>query len=227
MSNQAIELLEQVACVLEPIRETFVFTGGATIGLYVDEVARADLRPTDDVDCVVEITSRAKYYQLATKLRELGLEESNKPNVPLCRWQYQGINIDIMPCDERVLGFSNRWYAPGIKSAMDYQLPSNRIIKIFSPVYFLASKIEAFRGRGEGSFYWSTDIEDIITLLDGCSSLFVDVKNAEVEVKEFLQQWFQNESASLKEVVPAFLSPLARNSGRIPLLNNLIERLAY
>ena len=44
MTNQAIETLEQVAGVLEPIRETFVFTGGATIGLYVDEVARADLR---------------------------------------------------------------------------------------------------------------------------------------------------------------------------------------
>jgi hypothetical protein len=95
MTNQQIKMLEQVADLLEPIPETFVFTGGATIALYVDEVVRADLRPTDDVDCVVEITSKSKYYQLAQKLRDLGLEESTKPNAPLCRWQYQEINIDI------------------------------------------------------------------------------------------------------------------------------------
>ena len=226
MSNQQIEMLNKVASILELIPETFVFTGGATIGLYVDEIVRADIRPTDDVDCVVEITTKGKYYQLAEKLRKLGLEESTHPQAPLCRWQYQEVNIDIMPTDEKVLGFSNRWYAPAIKSALNYQLPSSRIIKIFSTPYLLASKIEAFLGRGKGGFYWSTDIEDIITLLDGCSSLEFEVKNAEDEVKNFIQYWFQKELENLTEIVPAVLSPISINSGRVPLLNNLIERLA-
>jgi hypothetical protein len=226
MINQQIKMLEKVASVLEPIPYTFVFTGGATIGLYVDEVVKVDLRPTNDVDCVVKITTLGKYYQLASKLRELGLEESTKPSAPLCRWQYQEINIDIMPSDETILGFSNRWYAPGIHSAISYQLPSNRIIKIFSSPYLLASKIEAFLGRGKGSFYWSTDIEDIITLLDGCSSLEIEVKKAEKKVKNFIQKWFQKELSSLQEIVPATLSPVALNSGRVQLLNSLIERFA-
>lgn len=225
MNNQQIEMLEKVASVLAQIPETFVFTGGATIALYVDEVVRADLRPTDDVDCVVEITTKGQYYQLAQKLRELGLEESLEPNTPLCRWQYQGLNLDIMPCAESVLGFSNLWYSDGIKYAISYQLPSNRVIKIFSPSYLLASKIEAFRGRGEGSFYWSSDIEDIITLLDGCASLESDLQKAESNVRKFVQQWFQSELDSLQEVAPAFLSPVARNSGRTQLLLNLIQRL--
>jgi len=93
MSNQQIYMLEKVASILELIPKTFVFTGGATIGLYVDEIVRADLRPTDDVDCVVEISTKGKYYQLAEKLRELGLEESTQPQAPLCRWQYQSIYL--------------------------------------------------------------------------------------------------------------------------------------
>lgn len=226
MINQQIEMLEKVASILEPIPETFVFTGGATIGLYVDEVVKADLRPTDDVDCVVEITTKGKYYQLTEQLRKLGLEESTKLNAPLCRWQYQEINIDIMPSNENILGFSNRWYAPAIHSAISYQLPSSRIIKIFSIPYLLASKIEAFLGRGKGSFYWSADIEDIITLIDGCYSLENDVKNAEKEVKNFIQKWFKKEQENLLEILPATLSPVAINSGRVQLLNNLIKRLA-
>ena len=226
MINQSIEMLEKVAAILEQIPKTFVFTGGATISLYVDEVTQSDIRPTDDVDCVVEITSKGQYYQLAEKLRELGLEESTELNIPLCRWKYQEINIDIIPCDETVLGFTNRWYAPAIKSAISYQLPSNRIIKIFSLPYFLASKIEAFIGRGENSFYWSTDIEDIITLIDGCFSLEIEVKNGDREVREFIRNSFQNNIESLLSVLPGFLSPISRNSGRVQLLNNLIKRLA-
>ena len=225
MSNQQIYMLEKVASILELIPETFVFTGGATIGLYVDEIVRADLRSTDDVDCVVEITTKGKYYQLAEKLRALGLEESTQPQAPLCRWQYQSINIDIMPIDEKVLGFSNRWYAPALKSAIDYQLPSSRIIKIFSIPYVLASKIEAFLGRGKDGFYWSSDIEDIITLLDGCPSLEFEVKNAEDEVKNFIQNWFEKELENLTEIIPAVLSPISINSGRVPLLNNLLQRI--
>lgn len=103
---------------------------------------------------------------------------------------------------------------------------SGRIIKIFPAPYLLASKIEAFLGRGKGSFYWSTDIEDIITLLDGCSSLEIEVNKADLKVKRFIQQWFQEELENLQEIVPASLSPVAVNSGRVQLLNDLIERLA-
>jgi hypothetical protein len=46
-------MLETVARVLSQVRTTIVFTGEATISLYLDEVAAPDIRPTDDVDCVV------------------------------------------------------------------------------------------------------------------------------------------------------------------------------
>jgi len=56
-------------------RTKIVFIGGATIPLYLDEVSAADARPTTDVDCVVDITPRSKYYRLEEKLRQIGLEQ--------------------------------------------------------------------------------------------------------------------------------------------------------
>jgi len=224
--NQQMFMLETVARVLSQVRTTIVFTGGATIFLYLDEVAAPDIRPTDDVDCVVEIMSRAEYYNFSNLLRTLGLQETTESGAPLCRWQYEGISIDVMPCDESVLGFSNRWYRPGIANSIHYQLPSGRQILIFSTPYLLASKIEAFTGRGGGNFYFSSDIEDIVALLDGRSSLFEEVQQADYEVKAFLSGWFRAELENLCEIAPAFLSSAAKNSGRTRLLLQTIERLA-
>ena len=45
-----------------------------------------------------------------------------------------------MPCDESVLGFSNRWYASGIINAIFHQLTTEQQILIFSSPYLLARK---------------------------------------------------------------------------------------
>jgi hypothetical protein len=76
-SYDAVEMLGVVAKVLENLSQQVVFTGGATIPLYLDAYAAAEMRSTDDVDCVVEIVSQASYYRLAKKLRELGLSEDS------------------------------------------------------------------------------------------------------------------------------------------------------
>lgn len=219
-------ILERVAEVLAEVPQTLVFTGGATISLYLDAVSAPDIRPTDDVDCVVEIVSKSEYYRLSDLLRNLGLTESTDSGTPLCRWRYRDISIDIMPCDESVLGFSNSWYKPGIANSIPYQLPRGREILIFSTPYLLASKIEAFIGRGGGSFYYSADIEDIISLLDGRSALEEEVEQADSPVKEFLSQWFSAELETLREIAPAFLSSIARSSGRGQFLRDRISRLA-
>jgi hypothetical protein len=224
--NEQIFMLETVARVLSQVPTTIVFTGGATISLYLDEVAAPDIRPTDDVDCVVEITSLVEYYKFSEFLRTLGLQETTESGAPLCRWQYENISIDVMPCEESVLGFSNRWYRPGIANSIGYQLPSDRQILIFSTPYILASKIEAFTNRGGGQFCYSSDIEDIVALLDGRSSLFEEVQQADEEVKTFLSGWFRAELENLCPIAPAFLSSVAKNSGRDHLLLQTIERLA-
>lgn len=171
------------------------------------------------------ITSTAEYYQLSAQLRELGLQEYIGGG-PLCRWHYQELIIDIMPTDPSVLGFSNRWYKPGINHSITYNLNSTQQIWIFSVPYLLASKIEAFNSRGKRDFYASPDLEDIVSLLDGCPSLETELEIADAPVREFVKGWFKAELETLQEIAPAHLSFVSRNAGREPLLLSRLQRLA-
>jgi hypothetical protein len=95
----AIEMLEIVATTIADLTLDVTFTGGATIPLYLDAIAALEVRPTDDVDCVVEVTTQAGYYRLAAQLRKLGLEEDTTSGAPLCQWLCRGIKLDVMPID--------------------------------------------------------------------------------------------------------------------------------
>lgn len=213
-------MLARVAALLAPIPEQFIFTGGATIALYLDEILRDEVRPTLDVDCVVEILSLAEYHRLEEKLRGLGLEEDRSKDAPLCRWRYDDLIIDVMPCDESVLGFSNRWYREAIAHRVSYRLSDGQEIWIFPPVYCLASKVDAFLNRGK-DWRYSKDMEDIVLLLDGCEALLGDFRQANLEVKKFLRDWLEESRDLLQEIVPAFLPD--SSEGRSPLIFSLID----
>jgi hypothetical protein len=73
--DNSIAMLMVVAKVLNRLPQPVVYTGGATIPPYLDALSARDMRPIDDVDCVVEVTSQREYYQLSATLRELGLSD--------------------------------------------------------------------------------------------------------------------------------------------------------
>ncbi len=181
-------MLEKAAILLSPLGEKIVFTGGTTIPLYLDNASTSGIRPTKDVDCVVEITTRVQYYQLEDKLRALGLEQSLTQNGPICRWCYEDLLLDIMPTEESVLGFSNKWYIQGVQYAISCALSQKIAIWIFSSPYLLATKLEAYQDRGKSDLFTSTDIEDVIAVLDGCTSLETDWPLATAEVRSFLHR---------------------------------------
>jgi hypothetical protein len=58
--------------------------------------------------------------------------------------------LDVMPLNEDILGFSNRWYADALHTATEVQLPNGFILRAITAPYFLGTKMEAFRGRGHG-----------------------------------------------------------------------------
>lgn len=192
-------MLDIVASGLKGLLSEAVFVGGAVASLYIQkeklETVSA-IRPTDDVDCVVEIASRSEYYKLERKLRGLGFKNSTEANAPVCRWLYSGVTVDIMPTDPKIVGFANFWYKPGMENSIFYRLPSKLEIKIFSFPYFLASKIEAFKDRGKGDFFGSRDFEDIVTVLEGRASLRTDFSDVQNDLRVYLQNWFQERLSS-------------------------------
>jgi hypothetical protein len=88
-----------------------------------------------------------------------------------------------MPVDETILGFSNRWYAAAVETATPFPLNETLVIRIPTAPLFLASKLEAFRGRGEGDLLGSHDLEDVITIVAGRPELIDEVDLEPDEVR--------------------------------------------
>jgi len=100
--------IKSVYNALEELNEMVAFVGGATVSLYVDRPEQADVRPTYDIDVLVEIGSYRENVAIQEKLAAIGFNVDQEAKIT-CRYKYQGLTVDIMPTDEDVLGFSNKW----------------------------------------------------------------------------------------------------------------------
>lgn len=151
------------------------FVGGCTTALHVtDELALQSIRFTDDVDLIVQIISKSHWREIQSQLRERGFSESINDDV-ICRMRLGELKIDFMPDDESILGLTNRWYRTAVESARYIELSSSVSIRVVDPAHFIATKLEAYKGRGGGDPLSSHDIEDILTVVDGRPELTNDI----------------------------------------------------
>lgn len=180
-----LRMLEFVATKLGDIRNDVVFLGGCTTGLFVSDPNVPDVRYTLDVDCIVDVISLSEYHQLEKKLTRQGFKKSLSEEV-ICRWFYEEIILDVMPTDEKILGFGNRWYKQAIASSIDYFLNDKLKIRIITAPYFLATKFEAFKTRGKMDFYASHDFEDIVSVLDGRIEIVDEIKSSDATLQQYL-----------------------------------------
>ena len=193
-----------VAHALGPLRERVVFVGGAVVNLYsTTPMGTPEPRITEDVDCLVEVTPRTAFHQLEDELRSLGFVNDVASGV-ICRWNYQGLTIDVMPTDPTILGFGNPWYAEGFTRAVPYTLPDNTTIRVLSPVYFLCTKLVALRDRGWADLRVSQDLEDIVHLVDNRTELSAELTQMPRTVQVYVRQ-------QLRELLahPAFAEALS------------------
>ncbi|WP_236196158.1 hypothetical protein [Pseudomonas glycinae] len=189
MSSNADHNYELIQFVAEGLGEAFLaevaFVGGCTTAMLVtDAVVLDDIRFTDDVDLVIELAGISAWQQLTERLAARNFKITGEDEVN-CRFRFNDIVVDVMPSDPEVLGYANRWFVEGLARADKFTLPSGTVIQIFEPTYFLATKLEAFSGRGGGDPYHK-DVEDIIILIDGRPELLEEVRQAESELKEFI-----------------------------------------
>jgi hypothetical protein len=182
-------MLRLAAEKLTPLLDEIAFLGGCAIGLLITDPSAAPVRGTIDVDVVVEVATYAEYAALEGRLREIGFRERHEDNV-ICRWWVDRLIIDVMPTDTSILGFGNRWYPAALRTAQWIDIGSARVRVITAP-YFLATKLEAFYGRGNGDYLGSRDVEDIIALVDGRPELLEDIRMADPELGGYLCDEFR------------------------------------
>jgi predicted nucleotidyltransferase len=187
MANPNINLLTSIAHAMGgALREQVVFVGGCATGLLITQPLVADARATEDVDAIVEVASLVGYHALAQQLMAQGFKQTMADNTLPFRWYWNGMQLDLVPLDEKVLGFANRWYKPGFEAATTSTLPSGLQLRHLSAPYFVATKLEAFKDRGNNDVYLSHDLEDVITVVDGREELLDELTTAPSDVRDFV-----------------------------------------
>lgn len=225
INDPNVQQLQIVARALGSLREELVFVGGCAVGLLVTDATRPPARATQDVDLIAEVVSHGAYHALGRRLRSLGFKED--AGEVICRWRLGDIKVDVMPTQERVLHFTNRWYAEAVPSAMKYELPDHTEILLVSAPYFIATKIEAFYGRGKGNFM-SHDIEDILTVVDGRAELSKELMDTSSDVQAYLRDEIDGLLANpvFVESLPMHFHPDAISQARVPTVLSRLRGIA-
>jgi hypothetical protein len=219
-------MLEFVARKLGPLNNEVIYLGGCTTALFITDPLSLDVRPTKDVDCIVDIVSLPKYYQFGKKLSSQGFKQSIDESV-ICRWHYDEVILDVMPIDENVLKFGNRWYKEAIEHSITHELDDNLIIKSVTAPYLLATKIEAFKTRGNSDFLGSHDFEDIITVIAGRIEIADEVCLATKNLKTHLKQFFAEiiNDDNFRTALPGHLNDGPVTIQRIQTVQNRIKQI--
>jgi hypothetical protein len=220
-------MLQTVAIGLEELKDEMVFVGGLVIELYAKDPAASDIRPTLDIDCIIELSSRIAHIGLEEKLRTKGFVHDLSPEALICRWNYQNIKVDVMTTDEDILGFSNQWYHEGFSNKITKTLSNEVAIFVFSPEYYLASKFEAHNSRGGNDLRQSHDFEDIIYIFDNCPEILDNIKKGNSGVKGFLKLECQSllDNSNLTEGIESAL-PYGSGYERTEMIVDLIRKIA-
>ncbi len=136
--------------------------------------------------------------------------------------------LDVMPSDETILGFGNRWYKQAIEFSNLYPLTKSLEIRVVTVPYFLATKIEAFQTRGKMDFYASHDFEDIVSVLDGRIEIVDEIKTSDTILREYLIDSLREimTSPSFKGAIPGhFVQYGSIANDRIELLERKLTSI--
>ncbi len=94
--------------------------------------------------------------------------------------------------------------------------------------YFLATKLSAFDGRGEGDYLMSHDIEDIVAVLDGRLEVVDEVQVSPEELRSHLAERFRAllDDARFVEAVSGHLPGDMSSQGRVTIVMERIRSIA-
>ena len=223
MPDPNLRLLEEAATKLAPFLGEIVFVGGVTLGLHITDKAAAPIRSTDDVDVIAEILTYVDYIAFSERLRKAQFTEDTSEEPLTCRWFHGKLKLDVLALSKEVLGYTNVWYERALNHAISFVLPSGQLIRLITAPYFLGTKMEAFRGRGQEDFLASHDLEDFVAVIDGRSTILEEIADSPGDIREYLADAAKSllSESRFLDAVPGFVL----DDGRVPLILERLNRL--
>lgn len=209
MENRTINIavVAEVAKALRELKNQMVFIGGAVVSLYADDPAADEIRPTADIDMTINLMNFSNWVRMQERLAELGFYPDPYGHA-ICSYKYKNIPVDIMPAEDGPLGPTNKWYKLGFENLWTVKAADEEIQILSAPAY-LATKFEAFNGRGH-DYRISHDFEDIIYLIDNRMTIVPEIEQAHPEIQDYLKKELTKilENSHLEEILSAHLHPL-------------------
>lgn len=220
--------VELIAAVLGPLCEQVIFVGGCTVGLLITDPAAAPVRVTYDVDLVASVQALRAYHEMEKEFTKLGFKRDVSSDAPICRWRYRGLEVDLMPTDPGILGFSNRWYPLAAASADRFRLPSGAVIRLITAPVFIATKFEAYKDRGASDPLASHDLEDIINVIDGRPTLLEEISVSGTELRDYLREQCRALLATTHflDYLPGIVDPSDVSSARADAVADRLRSIA-
>jgi hypothetical protein len=132
-----------------------------------------------------------------------------------------------MPVNEDILGFSNRWYPTAIETAHTFDIAGHGV-RVVTPALFIATKLEAFHGRGGNDIRASHDLEDIIAVVDGRREIVNDVAATDADVRGYIAAEIRAllDQPDFIDALAGFLLPDQASQARRGLLQDRLRQLS-
>lgn len=158
------------------------------------------------------------------RLRQAGFTEDLGEQALTCRWRHGSLTVDVLALSREVLGFTNIWYEPALKHAAPVTLPHGQSIRVVTAPFFLATKMEAFRGRGRRDFQASHDLEDFVAIVDGRESLLDEIAQSPRDLRDYLAEAAKSLLAESRflDVLPGFVL----DNERVPIMQERLTSIA-
>lgn len=199
-------VIHKISLALVELNERVVFVGGATLGLYINDPAADDVRPTKDVDISFAIAAAGDLESIREELMRKGFIQSTADDV-VCRFRYGEIKVDVMSTKAVGWAPANPWFSKGFSRREMTDINGQKIYILPLP-YFLASKFTAYNDRGGKDPRTSHDFEDIIYVLDNRSDIVEQLARAPDDVRPYLEEQFQTilDNRDMREAILGNLS---------------------
>jgi hypothetical protein len=108
---------------------------------------------------------------------------------------------------------------------MRMRFSSNRLV---NAPYFVATKLEAFQGRGKEDYFGSPDLEDLLSVVDGRPILGQEVQASPEDLRAYLAAAIHTllHESRFMDALPGHLLPDAASQARIDVVLGRLRDLS-